>query len=206
MNLKLKTIANLINKEDIVLDTCCDHAYLAIYLKKNNLCQNVYASDISKNALNNALANIQKNKVNIKTFLSDGFKNINEPTINTVIIAGVGTNTILDIINNTPKNIQKFIISSNNNYYDLRKKMFKKGFYIQKELIIKENNKYYPIMLFTKNKTKETKNTLKFGKSNNKEYYNYLLNKELLILNKIPKNHLIQKLKHQKNIKYLKKI
>ena len=34
INLKLKTIASFIEKEDVVLDTCCDHAYLAIYLKQ----------------------------------------------------------------------------------------------------------------------------------------------------------------------------
>lgn len=54
INLKLKAIASLIEKEDIVIDTCCDHAYLAIYLKKNRLCKEVYASDINPNALNQA--------------------------------------------------------------------------------------------------------------------------------------------------------
>ena len=54
INLKLKTIASFIEKEDVVLDTCCDHAYLAIYLKQNQLCKEVYASDINENALNQA--------------------------------------------------------------------------------------------------------------------------------------------------------
>lgn len=34
MNQKLKAIASFVSKDDTVLDTCCDHAYLAIYLKK----------------------------------------------------------------------------------------------------------------------------------------------------------------------------
>ena len=37
INLKLKTIASFITKEDTVIDTCCDHAYLAIYLKQNKI-------------------------------------------------------------------------------------------------------------------------------------------------------------------------
>ena len=59
LNKKLKTIASLINKNDTVLDIGCDHAYLAIYLKQNNLCKDVYASDINSNALKQANKNIK---------------------------------------------------------------------------------------------------------------------------------------------------
>ena len=52
INKKLKAIASFINKHDTVIDIGCDHAYLAIYLKENKLCKNVYASDINQNALN----------------------------------------------------------------------------------------------------------------------------------------------------------
>jgi len=206
LNLKLQTIASLINKDDIVIDTCCDHAYLAIYLKENNLCKEVYASDISDKALLNAQNNIKKHNLQIETFLSDGFKNIKLENINTVVIAGVGTNTVLDIVNSAPKDISKYIISSNNDFYNLRKKMKKQAFYIKKEIIVKENNKYYPIILFTKDYRYYNKHVLKFGDSNNKMYYEYLLQKEQNILAKIPKKHLLTRLTHIRNIKYLKKI
>ena len=52
INKKLKAIASFINTQDTVVDIGCDHAYLAIYLKENKLCKNVYASDINENALN----------------------------------------------------------------------------------------------------------------------------------------------------------
>ncbi|MDE5539916.1 MAG: class I SAM-dependent methyltransferase, partial [Bacilli bacterium] len=97
LNLKLKTIADLITNDDIVIDTCCDHAYLAIFLKENKLCKEVYASDISLNALNIAKRNIKAKKLNIKTYLSDGLKDIPNLDINTVVIAGVGTSTALDM-------------------------------------------------------------------------------------------------------------
>ena len=144
LNLKLKTIALLINKDDIVIDVACDHAYLAIYLKEHNLCKEVYASDISKEALNNANKNIKNSNLNIKTYLSDGLLDIpiKENKINTVIIAGVGTNTALNIVK-TSKDIPKYIISSNNNHEELRKNMQNLGFYNEKEIVIKENKKYY---------------------------------------------------------------
>lgn len=205
LNLKLKAISELISSDDIVLDTCTDHAYLPIYLKKNNLCEEVYASDISESALNNAKENIKKQNLDIKTFLSDGFKNIPVNNINTTIIAGVGTSTVIKIIDNAPNNIIKYIISSNNNYEELRQYMLKKKFYIKKELIVKENNKFYPIMLFTKEKTKETKFTLKYGKSNNQEYFNYLITKEENILKNIPSKYILKRLVIKHNIKLLLK-
>ena len=91
LNKKLIAIASLIEPEDIVIDIGCDHAYLAIYLKKEKLCKDVYASDISENVIKIAKENIKKRNTNIEVYLSDGFKGINNNKINTVIISGMGT-------------------------------------------------------------------------------------------------------------------
>lgn len=204
LNLKLKTIAGFVHTSDTVIDIGCDHAYLAIYLKENNLCKEVYASDISPKVLEIAKQNIAKHHLNILTYLSDGFLNIEQKEIDTAIISGMGSKTILNIIATAPKNIQKFIISSNHQYETLRKEMLKRGFYIKNEIVVYENKKYYPIMLFTKEKQKENKLTLKYGKSNNQDYFCYLLEKEKNILKKIPKRKLISRIKHSLNIKNLK--
>ncbi len=203
LNLKLQTIAGLINKNDTVIDIGCDHAHLAIYLKKNKLCKEVYASDISENVLRIAEENIKKSKTNIKVYLSDGFSSINNKDINTAVISGMGTNTILNIVNNAPQNITKYIISSNNDYEFLRLSLYKKGFYIAKEIAIKDNNKFYPIMLFMKEFKQETKKTLKYGKSYDKEYLSYLITKEKSILKRIPFKHILKRIKHMKNIRIL---
>jgi len=206
LNKKLKTIASLVNKEDVVIDIGCDHAYLAIYLKKNNLCKEVYASDISPNVLKTAKQNIKESKIKITTYLSDGFKNITNNTINTAIISGMGSSTIVKIMKEAPNNIKKYIISSNNEQDILRKESLKMGYYVQKEIVVFENHKYYPIILFSKEPQKENKLTLKYGKSNNKEYYEYLLAKEKEIISRIPKKHFITRLKHIRNGKQLKNI
>ena len=164
INLKLKTIASFIEKEDVVLDTCCDHAYLAIYLKQNQLCKEVYASDINENALNQAKKNIKTSKMHICTYLSDGFKSIDNLEINTAVIAGVGTSTVLDIIEFAPDNIKKFVISSNNNWEELRKKLYKRNLYIKKEVVVLDKHKYYVIMFVTKEYIKENALSLKYGK------------------------------------------
>ena len=204
MNQKLKAIASFIDKKDVVLDTCCDHAYLAIYLKKNKLCKNVFASDINIHALEGARKNIKQANVDIQTYLSDGFLTISNDEIDTVVIAGVGTSTVLHILDSTPEKISKFIISSNNHQEELRKELYQRKLYIEKEIVVFEKNKVYVIMLVTKEKQQENRLSLKYGKSNNKEYFKYLLGKEKEVLEKIPKNKIFMRFHCYFNIKELK--
>ena len=206
INLKLKTIASFILPDDIVLDTCSDHAYLAIYLKKEQLCKEVYASDINQKALDGAKKNILAAHLNIKTFLSDGFKNIPIKYINTAVIAGVGTNTVLDIMAEAPFNINKYIISSNNQLDVLRKSLYRMGYYIKQEVVVFEHHKYYSIMLVTKDYQKENRLSLKYGRSNNLDYLNFLSKKEQEILAKIPATKVIKRWKHKQNIRELQKL
>ena len=206
LNKKLIAIASLIEPKDTVIDIGCDHAYLAIYLKIEKLCKEVYASDISENVIKTAKENIKKKNVKIEVYLSDGFQNIKNNNINTAIISGMGTTTILNIVNKAPKNINKYIISSNNEHEVLRKEMIKKDFYIQKEIVVKERDKYYPIIVFAKDFQKESNLSLKYGKSNSREYYEYLEEKEKSILKSIPKKHIITRLSHKIKIKELNKL
>lgn len=180
---RLLEIVKYIDKDDTVLDVGCDHAYLSIYLKKNNLCKNVIASDISENALNYAKKNISKYKLDINTYVSDGLKDINE-YYDTVVIAGMGTSTILHILD-TKELPNKLIISSNNEHYRLRKELNKLGYKIINESIIYENNHYYVIMNYIKGSQKLSKKQLKYGISNNKEYYKYLYNKNKELISKV---------------------
>jgi len=206
INKKLKAIASFINTQDTVVDIGCDHAYLAIYLKENKLCKNVYASDINENALNIAKHNIKEHNLDIETILSDGFKSIHNPNIDTAVISGMGTNSILDIIRYAPQNINKYILCSHNNLDILRKKLYEHKLYIESEIAIYEHKKYYVIMLVTKNYQKENRLSLKYGRSNDKEYLSYLLKKEQEVLNRIPKRKIKKRLKHLKNTWDLRKL
>ena len=189
---RLLAIASLIDKEDSIVDIGCDHAYLDIYLIKNKLCKKAVASDISENALEQAKTNIKMYKLTkkIDTIVSNGLENIDVKNINTVVISGMGTSTILDILNNCKvNNINKFIIQSNNNLEELRTAMNKRNYKIEKEIVVYEKGKYYTIIEFVHGKEKLSKTTKLLGlyNPNNLEYYNDLYDKNKKILNKIPK-------------------
>ena len=210
--LKIKAIAFFIEKKDRVIDIGCDHAYLGIYLMKNNLCKSVISSDINENALNNAINNIKKYYLDkkIKCILSDGLENIDENSFDTVVIAGMGTKTIKHILNKNTKleNVNKIILSSNNEQYELRKYMQKKEYTLEDEKIIYEKNHYYVISKYIKGKQKLSKSKLLFGmiKNGKKNYYKYLLDENKNILSKIPflKIKIRRKIKHEN--KLLKKL
>lgn len=184
INNRLVSIASLVRNNSIVLDVGTDHAYLPIYLITNKICKKVIASDISKNALSGAKKNIEKYNVdNITLVLSDGLKNIKNK-YDTLVISGMGTSTIKDILVNQklPNNI---ILSSNNDLYDLRLFMNNLKYKINKEIVVYENDKYYDIISYEKGQEKLSKKVLLYGKSKDKKYYKYLLKKEIKIYKQI---------------------
>ncbi len=48
---RLVSLSLWVDKKDNVIDVGSDHALLPIYLKENNLCNKVIATDINQNAL-----------------------------------------------------------------------------------------------------------------------------------------------------------
>jgi len=209
-NKRLLAISSLIDKDDILVDIGCDHAYLDIYLIKNRLCKKAIASDISEGALNQASINIGKYGLSneIKTIISNGLDNIEESNLNTIVISGMGTKTILDILRNPKVNkIKKIIIQSNNNLEEIISTMNKRNFKIKNELVVYDSDKYYTIIEY--NHGKESLNNAKMilgaFKKENKDFYVYLYNKNKIIFKNIPWYKFRKRIKVFNLLKQLKK-
>ena len=192
---RLKSLVKYISKNDSVIDIGCDHSLLDIYLIQNNIIDSVIVSDISTNALKQGINNIKKYNLDsrIDARCGNGLEVLNDKdNINTVIISGMGANTILNILNNQYLNkINKLIIQSNKDYYLLRSEVTKLGFIISNEEVIVVNNKLYINIIFVRGNKNYTIEELKYGTRNmiNKEiYYKYLIDKYEKILNCINDN------------------
>ncbi|HOP65724.1 MAG TPA: class I SAM-dependent methyltransferase, partial [Bacilli bacterium] len=197
---RLKAISSFISSDDNLIDIGCDHALLDIYLVKNNIIAKCYVSDINPKALDNAILNIKNNHLEdkITPILGNGLDSINDSHIDTIIISGLGSYSIIDILKNKIKlkNIAKIIIQANNNHYALRKFLEKINFYIQDEIVIYDNNKYYITMLLKKGYKKYHYEDLLFGpvlktKKENKKYFLYLKDSYQKILRLLPRKKLI---------------
>lgn len=209
---RLLSLTKFINKKDLVADIGCDHGLLSIYLVKNKLCKKVIATDINPKALNNAVNNIKNNNLvkEIETKLGKGLEPIKDENINTVIISGMGTNTIIHMFENVDKKY-KVITQSNNDYYNLRKYFVNKDYKIKAESIVLDNDKYYINIVFIPGIKKYSKKELLYGSFliNDKKNINYfisILNKNKFIYKKIPYKNIVKKIDLKIRIKYLKNI
>jgi len=204
---RLKAIAEFVTKKDSLVDVGCDHGLLSIYLVENKLAKKVIASDINQNALNSAIKNISSRNLDIETILSDGINDIDLKGINTLVISGMGTSTILHILKNEEKikKIKKIIIQSNNDHELLRKNMNDKGFYLENEVYILDKNKWYVTCNFIRDEKKNSSEEIKYGFLDNIDYNNYILKYEKSIFKKIPWTSIKAKLEAFNKYKKLKK-
>ena len=208
MNLskRLEAVATLVDIGAKVIDVGCDHAYLDIYLTLNND-NKCIATDINENALAMARTNIKKYKLSrkIKTILTNGLKDIDVEKNDNIVICGMGTNTILNILN-TNKLSDTLIISTNNHVEILREEVIKKGYYIDTEMFIIDKKKPYIIIKFKKGFKNYKKIDYMFGPilKNNKQYRTHLINKYKNINKKISIKKLSVKLKYLSLILKLK--
>jgi len=212
---RLKKITEFVSSADNLIDIGCDHALLDIYLVKNRIIDECYVSDINPKALNNAILNIKNFKLTkvIHPILGNGLEAINDPKLDTIIISGLGSYTIIDILKNKTKlkSITKIIIQANNNHEELRKFIPKIGFYIKDESVTLDNNKYYITMLLKKGYQKYNYQDLLYGpvlktKKVNLNYFRYLKDNYLKVLNLLPRKQIITVFKLKYKIYLLDKI
>ena len=209
---RLRAIADLIPENKVVVDIGCDHALLDIYLTQNqtNKC---IACDVRPSVLEIAKKNIARAGLSQKISLvqSDGVEKVEVPEYAVAVIAGMGTSTILSILDNPKINLfSSFVIQTNNEWDILRKQMSKRGFRLVDEQIVFDKNKYYVLMKWVRGRSFYNKKQCFLGPilMNKKEaipYYQYLQDQYQLIDSKIPKQHVIEKYQMRKKINWLKK-
>lgn len=168
---RLKFIADKVKVKENVMDVACDHGLLAIYLEKEKNCR-VIASDIKKTAIEGALENKKRYNSNVEFLVSDGLSKLNED-ITTVIIAGLGSQTAIEILDTDLKNVNTLIVSVQKDLEDFRRFIHTKGFIIEESLVF--DKKYYNVFYLTKGKEKYSDIEYKYGKNliDNKDNLEY---------------------------------
>jgi len=165
---RLKQVADFVEDNSNIIDIGCDHGLTDIYIAKSKKNISIIASDVNKNALNNAINNIKKYNLQnkISTKLSNGLNDIDTTKLDTIIISGMGAHTIIGILTSNIKklkNIKTIIIQSNNDIEFLREKLTKLNYYIEDEALVKEKKFIYTVIKFKQGKKKYSKKELYFG-------------------------------------------
>lgn len=208
---RLESLIKYIEKDDKLIDIGCDHALIDIYLIKNKLLDYLIVSDVHEQALESGINNIKKHNLTnkIEARLGNGLEVLTEnDDIDTILISGMGTNTILNILKpEYLSNINKLILQSNNNHEELRRNITKLGFIIGSEEYLIDNKKSYINIIFKKGQKKYKKDELRYGPFliHNIEYLNFELNNCLKLKEIIKNPKLKQRMSLEHEIKKLNK-
>ena len=217
INKRLKTIGDLVPLYSYPLDIGCDHALLSIYLVKERGFSKVKASDNKSGPLKKALDNVKFYKVFNKVELvrKEGLDSYSDG-IDTITISGMGglnINKILDDNRKYLKNINTLILSPNNYTLAVKRKLIKLGYYIDNEVLLKENKIICEILVFKKGRRFYSYKKLFLGPvlmtkkdSLSKEYYESLLKTKISLLKALPKSFRNKIRVTKKEIKYLEEV
>lgn len=147
---RLLDIINILDSNKKIIDVGTDHGLVPLYLAKNKISTDITATDISAPSLQKLVDRLDDDlRKIIKTRVTDGFKGLESEDEQVAIIAGMGANTIIEIIEESldfAKNLDYMVLASNINTYELRHFLNDHGFYIEKDFLSYENRKYYDIL------------------------------------------------------------
>lgn len=192
---RLKTVASFVIKGSNIADIGTDHGYIPIYLVSQGIANHAIAMDVRDGPLLRAASHIRehglKDKITVR--LSDGLKELQPGEANCVIIAGMGGELMIRILDEGKhlwSSVDDWVLSPQSDPDQVRMYLEKQGFSIREETMVKDEGKYYIII-------KVARGSMAYGRM---PYYKY---GKLLITEKHPVLKEYLKLEEQKVKKIL---
>ena len=150
---RLKIIHDMV-PNSVVADIGSDHGKLMIALVESGKVAKGYAVENKEGPFERLRSNLIRYHVNDKVtpLFSDGIKDITRD-VNTIVIAGMGGQTIVSILKAHPEKlvrVQTIIIDAHTAVPFARKEICQMGFAIADEQIVKEDDIFYEIIKFIK--------------------------------------------------------
>jgi len=149
---RLNALVDMIAPGASVADIGTDHGFLPVYLAQTALAKNIIASDISAASLDSARRSAAEYNVTtaIRFVAAPGLSGISPNEADTIVIAGMGGETILKILKETPwikRRKIKLILQPQSKLDLLARFLYDNGYIIQKTQTVRDKGKRYTIML-----------------------------------------------------------
>ncbi len=149
---RLLCCASLVKQGASVADIGADHGYLGIYLLLNGIAAHVYASDLREKPIAKARENAGKYGVadSMDFFCAPGLDAIPQEAIDTVVCAGMGSDSIMEILEAAPwlKNPRySLILEPQSSGQDLRNYLAEQGFRTLREELVQDGGFLYSVIL-----------------------------------------------------------
>ena len=190
---RLKVIGSFIHEGAYIADIGADHGLLELFIALNFKDYHILAVENKLGPLS-ALHETAGCLKNVSISHSDGLNQVT-PEYDTVVLAGMGGETIIDILNrNVEKleNIKNIIVDAHSFIPKVRKYLIGKGYDIDREVLVFESEVYYNIISFKRNKKQKSysEDQLQFGYNLYldplyEDYKKYVIQNYKNVLNKI---------------------
>ena len=150
LNTRLLACADFVRLGAHVCDVGTDHAQLPVYLLETHRAVRAIAADISEGPLQSAERTIVRHGMaeHITTMLSDGLLNVPDDGLTDIIIAGMGGETMIHILESCPFSLadKRLILQPMTKARELRTWLYRNGFSIQEETCARDDRFLYAVM------------------------------------------------------------
>ena len=147
---RLEAIAALILTGSRVADIGTDHGFLPIYLRSHGIARSVIASDLRKGPLARAVENGEKYAVTSVDYrLAPGLDALSPGETDTIVIAGMGGETIVTTLQNAPwaySDDITLLLAPQSKPDLLRRYLAGNGYRIDFEKLVRDRGILYPIL------------------------------------------------------------
>lgn len=135
----------------VIADIGCDHGYVAMELIRRHVCDKVIAMDINQGPLEQAKSNIRDYGMQeyIETRLSDGTQALQQGEADGIVCAGMGGRLVIHILTEgreLVQGMQQLILQPQSEIQEVRSFLRNAGYQIDREDMVCEDGKYYPMM------------------------------------------------------------
>ena len=147
---RLEAIGRLIPANSRVADVGTDHAYLPVWLIERKISPFVIATDLHAGPLEAAKGSAKRAGIErgISFRLADGLEAVSPHEIDTVVIAGMGGETISGILRRTPwltEGAYRLILQPQSKIPQLMDDLAEQGFRVLDQHLVKDGGRIYPI-------------------------------------------------------------
>lgn len=151
LSARLRTVAGMVSRGNVVCDVGCDHGFTAIYLVQQGISPRALAMDLREGPLSAAGEHIVACGLEerIETRLSDGLHKYKIGEADTLICAGMGGGLMMRILAEDKEKTDSFrelVLQPQSELQQFRRFLRENGYRIQDEEILLEEGKFYQVI------------------------------------------------------------
>lgn len=148
---RLELVLSFVEHGESAADVGTDHGHVPVELVRRNIVKKAVAMDVRKGPLSRATENIALAGLSgqIETRLSDGVAKLMPGEADSVVIAGMGGELIIKILENGRHmwdSVSQWVLSPQSEIFKVRRWLLENGFVIRKEDMVLEDGKFYTVM------------------------------------------------------------